>query len=46
MKAAGKKYAIGFIKAYDEDVARDLAQRIAKIIPGNLTSTGMDMSFA
>ena len=46
MKAAGKKYAIGFINAYDEDGARDLAQRMAKVIPGTLTSTGMDTSFA
>lgn len=43
---AGKKYSIGCINAYDEDGARDLAQRMAKVLPGTLTSTGMDMSFA
>ena len=45
-ESGGKKYAIGCINAYDEDSARDLAERMTKVIPGTLTSTGMDMSFA
>lgn len=45
-ESGGKTYAIGCVNAYDEDGARDLVERMAKILPGTLTSTGMDMSFA
>ena len=44
--SGGKKYSISCINAYDEDGARDLVERMAKILPSTLTSTGMDMSFA
>ena len=45
-ESGGKKYAIGCVNAYDENSARDLVERMAKILPGTMTSTGMDMSFA
>ena len=45
-ESSGKKYSIGCINAYDEDSARNLAQRMTKVLPAALTSTGMDMSFA
>ena len=40
------KYAIGCINAYDEASARDLVERMAKVLPRTLAPTGMDMSFA
>ena len=45
-ESGGKKYSIGCVNAYDEASARDLVERMAKILPSTLTSTGMDMSFA
>ncbi len=45
-ESGGKKYSIGCVNAYDEDIAGDLVERMAKVIPGTLTSTGMDMTFA
>ena len=42
-ESGGKKYSIGCINAYDEAGAKDLAERINKILPGTLASTGMDM---
>ena len=43
---SGKKYAIGCVNAYDEDSAKDLVKRMARILPDTLASTGMDMSYA
>lgn len=43
---SGYKYSIGCINAYDDDSAKDLAERILKTIPATLPATGMDMSFA
>ena len=40
------KYSIGCINAYDEASAKDLAERMIKTMPGTLSSTGMNMSFA
>ena len=45
-ESGGKKYSIGCINAYDEAGAKDLAERINKVLPGTLASTGMDMAFA
>ena len=45
-ECGGFKYSIGCIKAYDEESAKDLAQRVKKVMPGTLSKTGMDMSFA
>ena len=45
-ESGGKKFAIGCVNAYDENSAKDLVERMAKILPSTLTSTGMDMSFA
>ena len=45
-ESGGKKYSIGCVNAYDEASAADLVNRMAKVIPGTLASTGMDMSFA
>ncbi len=45
-ESGGKNYAIGCVNAYDEDSARDLAERMAKVLSTVDVSTGMDMSFA
>ena len=42
----GKNIGIGCVNAYDEDSARDLAERIGIVFPSVEESTGMDMSFA
>ena len=45
-ESGGKKYGIGCVNAYDEDAAKDLCERMNKVLPGTLSSTGMDMAFA
>ena len=40
------KYAIGCVEAYDEAKAAELAGRMRAVMPGTLTSTGMDTAFA
>lgn len=45
-EAGGKKYSIGCVNAYDEDGAKELAERMKNTIPSSLSSTGMDMAFA
>lgn len=45
-QSGGKKYAIGCINAYDEESAKDLINRMTKVLSTADTSTGMDMSFA
>ena len=45
-ESGGTRYAIGCVNAYDEDSARDLAERMTKVFSAADTSTGMDMSFA
>ncbi len=44
-ECGGKKYGIGCVNAYDEDAAKDLCERMNKVLPGTLSSTGMDMAF-
>lgn len=42
----GTKYSIGSMNAYDEESAKDLAERMLEVFPSALASTGMDMTFA
>lgn len=45
-EAGGTKYCIGIIEVYDEESARDMAERMKNIMPYVLKVTGMDMAFA
>jgi len=45
-EAGGMNFSIGCVEAYDEETAEDLAERMKKVIPSTLSSTGMDMSYA
>lgn len=45
-ESGGTKYSIGNINAYDEESAKDLAERMVDVFPSALASTGMDMAFA
>ena len=45
-EAGGKKFCIACVEVYDEEEARDMAQRMRAIMPTELTSTGMDYAFA
>ncbi len=45
-ESGGIKYSIGNINAYDEESAKDLAERMLDVFPSALASTGMDMAFA
>lgn len=45
-ECGGTKYSIGNINAYDEEGAKDLAERMLDVFPSALASTGMDMAFA
>ena len=42
----GKKYAIGCMNVYDEEDAKDMVERMAKLFPSVSEFNGMDMSFA
>ena len=42
----GTKYGIGCINVYDEEGARDMAERMKEQLPIAVKSTGMDMQFA
>ena len=42
----GKKFSIGCINAFDEDDARQMAERMKKTMPPTLAKTGMEMAFA
>ena len=44
-ESGGTKYSIGNINAYDEESAKDLAERMLEVFPSALASTGMDMAF-
>ena len=41
----GRKYAIACMKVYDEEGAKDLAERMKAVFPSALASTGMEMAF-
>lgn len=45
-EAGGTKYSIGIIEVYDEESARDMAERMKNVMPYVLKVTGMDMAFA
>lgn len=45
-ETAGKKYSIGCISVYDENDAKDMSERMKKIVPTAATASGMDMAFA
>ena len=42
----GKRISVGCVNAYDEETAKNLAERMKATMPLTLASTGMDMSFA
>ena len=44
-ESGGKKYSIGCINVYDEESAKDMIERMKKIVPSALSSSGMDMTF-
>lgn len=41
----GRKYGIACMKVYDEESAKDLAERMKALFPSVLASTGMEMAF-
>lgn len=41
----GRKFGIACMKVYDEEGAKDLAERMKALFPSVLASTGMDMAF-
>lgn len=45
-ESGGKKYSIGCVNAYDEETAKDLAERMKKVMPEAMKKKGMDMAFA
>ena len=42
----GTKYAVACVEVYDEKDARNMSERMKKIIPSASVSAGMDMTFA
>lgn len=45
-ESGGQKFGISSVNAYDEDGARDLAKRMANVLPSVEASTDMDMLFS
>lgn len=45
-ESGGKRYSIGCVNAYDEESAKNLAERMKATLPAALSSAGMDMAFA
>ena len=45
-ESGGKKFLIGVVNAYDEEQARDLAERMKAILPDEAKAAGVDMAFA
>ena len=45
-ESGGTRLGIGCVNAYDEDSARDLAERMTKVFSSAGASTGLDMLFA
>ena len=41
----GRKYGIACMKVYDEESAKDLAERMKAVFPSALASTGVEMAF-
>ena len=45
-ESGGKKYSIGCVAAYDEEAAKDYAERMKKVMPEAMAKKGMDLAFA
>lgn len=45
-ESGGTKYSIGCINVYDDADAKKMAERMKKMLPWTVRTTGMDMSFA
>ena len=45
-ESGGKKYSIGCVAAYDEEAAKDYAERMKKVLPEAMEKKGMDLAFA
>lgn len=45
-EANGKKYGIGCINAYDEDIAKDLASRMKELYSSGIDTEGVDILYA
>ena len=45
-ESSGTKFGIGCMNAYDEDIAKDLASRMTKVLSPAETSTGVEMVLA
>ena len=45
-ESAGIRYSIGCVQVYDEAEASDMAERMKAVLPGALSSAGMDLAFA
>ena len=41
----GKQFGIGCVNAYDEDGAKDMIERMSKVLPSAQASTGIDMLY-
>ena len=44
--AGATRYAVGCVNAYDEDSARDIAQRMKALFPSVRANTGIDIAYA
>ncbi len=45
-ESAGVRYSIGCVQVYDEAEASDMAEHMKAVLPGALSSAGMDLAFA
>ena len=45
-ESGGTHFAIACVNAYDEEIARDLAERMKAILPSQAAAVGVDMAFA
>ena len=44
-ESGGKQFGIGCVNAYDEDGAKDMIERMSKVLPSAQASTGIDMLY-
>jgi len=44
-ESGGTQFGIGCVNAYDEDGARDMIERMSKVLPSAQASTGIDMLY-
>ena len=45
-ESAGTQFMIGCVNAYDDEIARDLAERMKAVMPAQVASAGVNMAFA